>query len=249
MKHIDFIKENYESYAAELEDKVSSVNIVLNDLLKDLINEAQSLQKDRNYSDVIKIVEVQKEVNDALKSNKDLIKRFQIEGQPVQVTEEQATDEEWEDNSVQDKERERNLERLRRYDEYAVDNTIPHDLKEDYRFKRPFAFQLEKHYQKAFTWREVLIKTCEYLNELDPKMFESFASDDSMQWGDTFNFSKDKALLRSPQLIKNSDVYVKTTKDANAVRQLVIKMLDKYGFKMDDYKIFLRADYTERQNK
>lgn len=239
MKHVDFIKENYENYAVELEDKFRSVNVILNDLLKDLMNEAQSLQKNRNYNDAIKIVEIQKEVNEALKSNRKLIESFQIKGK--------TSSKQSRKNRTIDKDRERNLERLRKYDEYAVDNTIPHDLKEDYRFKRPFAFQLKDHYQKAFTWKEVLIKTCEYLNKLDPKLFESFASDDSMQWGKTFNFSKDKTLLRNPQLIEGSDVYVKTTKDANAVRQLIIKMLNKYGFEMSDYKIYLRADYTEKQ--
>lgn len=132
-------------------------------------------------------------------------------------------------------------------DEYLIDSKVPYNLKEDFRFKRPHSYSMGKHRANVSTWKELLVSTCKYLYKLNPELFKSFASDQSMQWGSTFNFSENKDLLRGPEQIKESGVYVETNKDSIAVRQLIIKMLEKYNLDVSNFKVYLRADYTDKR--
>lgn len=230
---IEFLKENHQNRAIELEDKFSSVNLVLNDILRDLIKQAQSLQENKDYKRVLNIVEVQKNINEAMTSTESIISKLRVNQK--QVIEDDT-------NNQQDNDKD-----LSNYDEYLVDTSVPHNLKEDFRFKRPYAFSMKKHYVKVSTWKEMLIATCQYLYKKDPEKFQSFADDKSMQWGKTYNFSRDEKLLRTPVLIEDSGVFIETSKDSIAVRQLIIKMLERFGADIKDFKVFLRADYTKRQ--
>ena len=90
----------------------------------------------------------------------------------------------------------------------------------------------------------MLVKTAEYLNNLNPELFSTFVDDKSMRWGDKVNFTKNAKALREPTLIEGSGIYVETSKDSIAVRQLVIKMLEIFNIDIKNYKVFLRADYT-----
>lgn len=224
----EFLKENYPGRAIQLEDKFKSVNVVLLDILRDLLAEAQRMLENKDYNQAMSLIETQKNVNELLNSNRKIISQLEIEDEQVQK----------EDNK-----------RLRGNDEYLVNTDVPHGLNEDFRFKRPYAFSMGNHYQEVSTWKEMLVATCEYLNKLDPKKFESFADDKTMQWGQTYNFSKNKNLLRTGTLIEGSKVYVETSKDSIAVRQLIVKMLDRFELNTDDFKVFLRADYTDRRKE
>lgn len=222
---IEFLKENHQSKAIELEDKFSSVNIILRDVMGDLISKAQVLQEKKDYNEVMNVVEIQKNINEAMNSNQKLISQLRIE-------------------NLKEADKE---SRLTLDDDYLLDSKVPYNLKEDFRFKRPYAFSMGEHYAKVSTWKELLVATCNYLNKLNPEMFHSFASDQSMQWGKTYNFSENKDLLRGPALIEGSNVYVETNKDSIAVRQLIIKMLERYNLDVLEFKVYLRADYTDRR--
>ncbi|WP_235357043.1 hypothetical protein [Bacillus alveayuensis] len=41
------------------------------------------------------------------------------------------------------------------------------------------------------------------------------------------------------------EIYVETFMNSNGFRNLIIKLLKEYSLKMSDYKIYLRADYSE----
>lgn len=224
---ISFLKGNYGNKTIELEEKFSSVNVVLEDILNDLISKAQNLQVNKNYNEVINVVEIQKSINNLMSTNSTVIKGLRVDDK-------------------QEKEVEVKTPALLDYDEYLVDTNIPHNLQEDFRHKRPYAFDINGHYVKISTWKEMLVATCQYLYGLNPEIFNSFVDDESMHWGKTYNFSLDKKQLRTGTLIKGSKVYVETSKDSIAVRQLVIKMLEKYNLSAEVYKVYLRADYTER---
>lgn len=220
---IEFIKGNYQGRAIELEEKFKSVNIVLQDTLKDLLDDSKTLFENQQYNEVMTMIEVQKDLRQAINVNEEIISSLKVTDYEVDP-----------------------VETLKDYDEYLVDTTIPHSLNEDFRFKRPFAFQLGDHYQNVSTWKDMLLLTCEHLNALNPKLFQTFTYDKAMKWGNTHKFSTDKELIRNPVEIGNTGVYVETSKDSIAVRQLIVRMLDKFQIKKGDYKVFLRADYTER---
>lgn len=41
------------------------------------------------------------------------------------------------------------------------------------------------------------------------------------------------------------NIYVEMNLSANGIRNLLIKMLNKYNIKLSDYKIYLKTDYSE----
>ena len=51
--------------------------------------------------------------------------------------------------------------------------------------------------------------------------------------------------MRAVVEIKSANIYVTTNLSANGIRNLLIKMLNKYNIRLSDYKIYLKADYSE----
>lgn len=229
---VEFLKRENQGVLIDLEDKLSSVNVILKGVLTQLIDEAKGSKDDKDYEEVLNVIEAQKFIIDSVATNSVLIDLLKIEKQPTSPP------------VVEGK-----IRYIDDYDEYAVNTEEPHSLQEDFRFKRPHAFQIGKYYDEATTWKEMLIRTCEYLNKLDPEKFESFADDESMQWGETHNFSKNKDLIREPQLINGSKVYVEIAKGSIGARQMIIKMLGSYEIDIDDYKVYLRADYSPKRER
>lgn len=45
--------------------------------------------------------------------------------------------------------------------------------------------------------------------------------------------------------MESANIYIETNQSANSIRTLLIKVLNKYNINISQYKIFLRADYSE----
>lgn len=133
---------------------------------------------------------------------------------------------------------------LPNYQAYEVDAEIVHNLHEDFTYTRPAAFEFKGDRVEVRTWQQMLIKTCEMLMALDRERFISFENDPTMQGRKQKLFSTNPANNRNPHKLKDSELYVETNLSANAMRNLIIKMLQKYSLKTSDFKVFLRADYT-----
>lgn len=233
-KTIGFIKENNEGRALELSESLKLMNNVLDKLLKDIILNNQKLQKNKDYDSVIESIKAQEDINNQIDFNLKLVDKIDIQINSTEEYDNKNEVEQSEEGDISD------------YDEYSVDTNIPHNLQEDFRFKRPHAFELQGKLVNVSTWREMLISTCNLLHKINPDIFKSFVTDKSMSWGNTYNFAKDKSLLREPTLIKGSKVYIETSKDSIAVKQLIIRMLNKYGIDISEYKVYLRADYSPK---
>lgn len=221
-KIIDFMNNNYKKRTKELMKDLTSTNITLETFIEDLNNETTTLQRNKEFDKISNIIQAQKVIYELMENNSKIL-----------------------DNMDNDKEDlvETTFDTIN-YEEYSVDNTKAYDLSTNFRHKRPHAISIKNDYISVTTWREMLIKTAEYLYNLNPKTFKSFPNDTTMSWGNKFNFSKDINQLRSPALVANSGIFVETAKDSIAVRQLVIKMLEKFDIDISDYKVYLRADYT-----
>ena len=134
------------------------------------------------------------------------------------------------------------------YSDYIVDEKVEHSLYEDFTHKRPFGFRLgNQNIIEASTWQDVLLKTIEVLMATDEEKFISFEDDPTMNGRKRPYFSTEKSLMRKPKLI-NETIYVETNINANSVRNLLVKLLKKYDYKTNDFKVYLRADYTDRHN-
>jgi len=133
---------------------------------------------------------------------------------------------------------------LPNYQAYEVDVEVVHNLHEDFTYTRPAAFEFKGERVEVRTWQQMLIKTCEMLMAFDRERFVNFENDPTMQGRKQKLFSTNPANNRNPHKLKDSELYVETNLSANAMRNLVIKMLQKYSLKTSDYKVYLRADYT-----
>lgn len=131
------------------------------------------------------------------------------------------------------------------YGEYIVDSAIEYSLYDDFTHKCPAGFSLQGVKIEARQWKDVLIHTCELLADKDCDKFYSFSADPSMQGKKVNYISKTQEKIRKPVKLSNYDMYIETNLSANSIRNLLIKLLKKYSIKIADYKVYLRADYTD----
>lgn len=132
------------------------------------------------------------------------------------------------------------------YNDYLVDMEVEHNLYEDLTHKRPCAFKIEDTKVEIKDWKGALVQTINYLAKKDPNIVRSFVDDFKMNGKKVIYFSRVKLpTMRAPREIKLANIYVETNLSANGIRNLLIKMLNKYRIKLSDYKIYLKADYSE----
>lgn len=130
------------------------------------------------------------------------------------------------------------------YTDYVVDHHIEHTLYDDFTYKRAYAFRINAHQLvKVKTWQDMLIKTCEFLLVVDERKFLNLEDCKEMQGKKNKYFSVDSYKMRQPRKIGDK-IYVETNQSANSIRNLIIKLLKAYNFKITEYKVFFRADYS-----
>ncbi|NMB45075.1 MAG: replication initiation negative regulator SeqA [Firmicutes bacterium] len=127
-----------------------------------------------------------------------------------------------------------------------LDPNIAHTLCESYTNKRPAGFEIFGTRHEARNWKDVLIQTCEILSSRDPILFSSFVGDEAMQGRTATYFAESPEGLRSPRKVKGTNIYVMTNLSANQIRNVLERILKRYGIGVADYKVFLRADYAAR---
>lgn len=128
------------------------------------------------------------------------------------------------------------------YENFRVDENIAYGLMTDFRYMKPAAFSLDGVRYPARLWKLVLLKTCELLWEKKHNIFEDFVNDKFMQGKTRTYFSKDKSIMAKPELIKGTEIFVETNLSANSIRDVIIKMLDKYRIPHAAYQIYLSKD-------
>ena len=227
---LEILKENYPKRAMELTEGYGLVNIIYEDLINDLINDTQMLQENKLYDEVIELINMQKNINNLIEKNIEIIEALEVNSD-IDMTE----DEEIDNKAFETPD----------YEEYAVNSRTPHNLYENFKHKRPHAFELNDKYVEVSTWRDMLIKTAEYLHKQDPKIFESFVTDKSMNGKKRANFTKNRNVLRKSERVNGTKIYMETNKSSTSIKQLIMKMLKKYGISISSFTIYLRADYTE----
>jgi hypothetical protein len=89
----------------------------------------------------------------------------------------------------------------------------------------------------------MLLRTCELLMETDEEKFMSFQEIDEMNGKKIKYFSIDPAGMTKPRKV-NGKIYVEINQSGNGVRNMIIKMLKRYGYKISEFKVYCRADYS-----
>ncbi len=132
------------------------------------------------------------------------------------------------------------------YRDYLVDTEVEHNLYEDLTHKRPCAFKIEGEKIEARDWKGVLLKTVNYLGKKNPNVLKGFVDNPKMNGKKVIYFSRvELHTMRAPRKIDSANIFVETNLSANGIRNLLIKALNKYDIKLSDYKIYLKADYSD----
>lgn len=230
---IEKIKEECPDKAIDISESLELLRTVINDIIEvfgykmNLAVSNRDFQRLNNYKNIAEKAYYYENKIDEIISLLDV--------EEIQINEE--TDEETEKRIVPN------------YEKYIVDNKIEHTLYENFTHKRPFGFKLnEDHIVEASTWKDILVKTCEILMAIDENKFMSFENNDAMNGKKKKYFSVNPNLMRKPRKIGDK-IYIETNQSGNAIRNLIIKLLKEYNFKINDYKVYFRADYTNLNNR
>lgn len=129
---------------------------------------------------------------------------------------------------------------------FNADTTIPHTLYENFTYKRPCLFEIQGTKIEISQWKEWLLKTCEYLYNLNGEdtFEEKILKSDEMNGRTRKYFSRNKDEVQSAQQIGETGIYVIGSMSANDIRTLVIKLLGKYRIPKRNCFIYLQRDLS-----
>lgn len=230
-KLIDLIKVYFPQDGFEISDALDLLNLALEGLLNSANNVMTELNKSKDYDKSMELLEFSKSISTL---------QGKINKYSNLISMNSETDEEEIEDELDEIEEQRTIPN---YADYVVDSSIPHTLYESFTHKKVTAFSFDNIRYPADNWKDVLIKTCNLLAEMDADKFLELIDDPAMKGRKISYFSRKHIEGRNDKL-SNIDVYVWTKLSANSIRNLIIKLLKKFNLSINDYYIYLRADYT-----
>ena len=128
------------------------------------------------------------------------------------------------------------------YDKYRVNNSIPHSLNEDYTYKKICAFMYSNIKYNVTDWASALIAFCNILSQ-KVKDFNKLVEEPAFH-GRKVQYFCYNSIPSKNAPIQLTNVYVWTNLSANAIVQLIKKVLVYFGENPDAFYIFLKKDLT-----
>lgn len=225
---INKLKEELPDKAIDISESLDLLNETVQDSIEAINHKNSTALKNRNYDHSRLYVDMAEKADSYIKSIQTVINMLEVE--PFEVKDE--TEEEEEKKIIPN------------YAAYIVDSNVEHTLHENFTHIRPAAFKINDHHiVEAKTWQNMLMKTCEFLMAIDEKKFLSFENNRNMNGRKNKYFSTNPSNMRKASFINNK-IYIEMNQSGNAIRNLIIKLLKEYGFKISDYKVYFRADYS-----
>lgn len=231
---LKFLEEEVPNTIEDIRESLDLVSISLENALEQIGKKVEKFFSDKQYTKVSElslkseeVEKINKEVQNIINELDNIINKgnTKIDNKNISIKDEKE---------------------IPNYNKYLVDNKVEHTLHEDYTHKRPVGFSIENNYIEANEWKNVLLETLNYLVEKDKNIIINFVNDKSMNGKKvTYFASNEKDIARSPKKIKNVNIFVETNQSANLIRNLIVKILNKYHINLSKFKIFLRADYSE----
>jgi len=124
-----------------------------------------------------------------------------------------------------------------------LDKTTPHNLDENFTFKRPYGFILGNTAVKGIkTWRNLFILTLDELHGKDPSLFAKLPEEKKFisNRGKPL-FARDRESLREGMGLK-SGLYVEVNLSANDISKNIKTLLEYFQLDPKTMKIYLRED-------
>lgn len=228
---INFTKQNFPKDASEISEALDLLNLALDGLLNSANVQMGEFNKGKNYDKSMELLEFSREVSKLQTQINEYSNVISVE--PESEDEEPAEE-------LDEVEEQKNIPN---YAEYVVDSSIPHTLYEDFTHKKAVAFSINNKRYQAKDWKDVLLQTCDLLSEIDANKFYEFVNDPVMKGRKNSYFCKEFIEKKNAKM-KNIDIYVWTNLSSNHIKNLIRKLLKKFSIKINDYYVYLRADYT-----
>lgn len=225
---LEDIKNQFPDKAIDISESLQLLKETINGTMDDINKKLNDAFIKRDFEAIERYTLLAKKTHGYENRIEEVIEQIGIESE-LEVDE---TDEETEKRAIPN------------YTDYVVDHNIEHTLYDDFTYKRPYAFRINAHQLvKVKTWQDMLIQTCEFLLVVDERKFLNFEYSKEMQGKKNKYFSVEPDKMRQPRKIGDK-IYVETNQSANSIRNLIIKLLKAYNFKITEYKVFFRADYA-----
>lgn len=227
----DFLNKNFPKCANDLKEGIELLENVVQSTI-DTIEEksGEIIKKERDFIKADAYRKKENTLNTIALKLQDIIDKLNIE---IDSDENLSTEEKEE-------------KEIPNYNEYLVDSNIQHTLYEDFTHKRPAAFELNGDKHNVKDWKEMLLQTCNIMAGIDKELLMSFPKNERLNGKKVTYFAyKEEDIVRAPRKIRNMDLYVSTNHSANSIRNIIINILREYKISISDFKIYLRADYSE----
>ncbi|MDP9353194.1 MAG: hypothetical protein M3P51_16870 [Chloroflexota bacterium] len=124
-----------------------------------------------------------------------------------------------------------------------LDRETPHTLDEDFEYKRPYGFVLQGHaYKDLVTWRGVYKKLCQDLATRDHARFLGLPGNPKfISSRDNKSFSRNPGELRRSMLLTDG-LHAEVNLSANSIKESMRALLEEFGIKPQELRIYLRED-------
>jgi len=229
-KLLELIREELPDRAEKIASDLESLKETLDGTIESFIGKMQEKVSERIY-DISDFAYSAEQITEIQVNVIELISLLITEDEKNEILNEDAIEDE--------------SKKIKNYSDYEVDSTVEHFIDEPFTHRRPMGFRLnDGEIIETKTWKDVFIKTCENLIEIDEEKFLSFEDNEEMQGRGVKYFSKNVGEIKEPTSIKDK-VYVASIKSGEAIRAILVKMFEVYAINKEEFKIYLRADYTE----
>ena len=226
---IDFLQEEIPSNAKDLSNSISTILDIIERNRNALASKVTKLYLDGKHDEM----ETFKEANKQLMELENYLKNLgNLSDKHENSISSKDNADRNEINTITDKPN---------YSNRKTDDTVPHNLDEDFTNKHPEYFVLEGKRYFVRNWNRLLILVCEILSSRNPELFQSFPEDESMQGRKRQYFSRTP--MKYPcKKIGGTNIYVCTNNNGNGNCSIVVKILEKYNIPTTSLEIFLKAD-------
>ena len=106
--------------------------------------------------------------------------------------------------------------------------------------KKPISFEVGGQKFSVKSWKEILIKTLEYLSDIDLSIVKSFTQDNDFQGRERRIISTNKDDMRNPAKLKDG-IFVETNLSANSILANIKLICEKFNLENDDFIYYVKS--------
>lgn len=242
LKLAETIRNEFPYESKDFVDAFEWLSLAIDGVLSKIGSDLKIMHQAGDYEKISNFIELSKNISLIQRDLKSYSDYFITQSEEDEESQEELLDLEIDEDDVASSPD---------YKAYSVNNTIPHTLYEDYKFTKACGFELDGIKYDARNMRDVLVQSCALLAKIDIAKLNSFIDDPTMKGRKVSYFGTEEVVedfTVKNEKIPETDIYVWVNLSCNHIRNIIKKMLKKYGISFNDFKIFLRADYKKLHN-